>query len=187
MSSEQRRPKRVQSATARLTTADSPAPPTKERSLSAREAKELTKEIQESSTEIKKVFPRTGGVWRSYSWGRTSYNSDFGPKPEVERTKARPSSRTRLNNPHPNQVVGKKITFCIKHCSFLQSFLNWRIPVRLHGNKKVVAPSKSTVMDAKESFYDDYFDHTRNCMSTLHLLAEVINSLLQWEASTKMW
>ncbi|XP_065909797.1 uncharacterized protein [Dysidea avara] len=145
MSSEQRRIKRVQSATARLTSADNPAPPTKERSLSAREAKELTKEIQESSAEIKKVFPRTGGVWRSYSWGRTSYNSDFGPKPEVERTKVRPSSRTRLNNPHPNQ-----------------SFLQWRIPVRLHGNKKVVAPSKATVMDAKESFYDDYFDHTRN-------------------------
>ena len=85
--------------------AENPAPPTKERSLSAREAKELTKEIQESSAEIKKVFPRTGGAWRSYSWGRTSYNSDFGPKPEVKRTKARPSSRTRLNNPHPNQVL----------------------------------------------------------------------------------
>lgn len=146
MSGGERVIKRAKSATARLTSAKEPAPPTKERSLSAREVKELTRQAQESSAEIKKVFPRSGGIWKSYSWGRTSYSSDFGPKSgHFEPAKARPSSRTRRNNPHPNQ-----------------SFLQWRIPVRLHGNRNVVAPSKHTIRDAQESFYDDYLDHTRN-------------------------
>ena len=98
--------KRAKSATARLTSTGESAPPTKERSLSAREAKELTKRAQENSVEIKKVFPRSGGIWRSHTWGRTSYSSDFGPKSDrFEPAKARPSSRTRLNNPHPNEVT----------------------------------------------------------------------------------
>jgi len=105
MSGGERVVSRAKSATARLTSASEPAPPTKERSLSACEAKELTKRAQESSTEIKKVFSRPGGIWKSYSWGCTSYNSDFGPKPgRFEPAKARPSSRTRRNNPHPHQV-----------------------------------------------------------------------------------
>lgn len=106
MSGGERVIKRAKSATARLTSAKEPAPPTKERSLSAREVKELTRQAQESSAEIKKVFPRSGGIWKSYSWGRTSYSSDFGPKSgHFEPAKARPSSRTRRNNPHPNQVT----------------------------------------------------------------------------------
>ena len=106
MSGGERVIKRAKSATARLTSSGETAPPTRERSLSAREAKEHTKRVQESSDEIKKVFPRSGGIWKSYSWGRTSYNNDFGPKPgRFEPTKARPSSRTRFNNPHPNQVT----------------------------------------------------------------------------------
>lgn len=105
MSGGERVVKRAKSATARLTSASEPAPPTKERSPSAREAKELTKHAQEFSTEIKKVFSRSGGIWKSHSWGSTSYNSDFGPKPgRFEPAKARPSSRTRRNNPHPSQV-----------------------------------------------------------------------------------
>lgn len=113
--------KRAKSATARLTSAGEPAPPTKERSLSAREAKELTRHVQESSDEIKKVFPRSGGVWRSYSWGRTSYNSDFGPKHgRFDPAKARPSSRTRLNNPHPNKVT--QIDICSLHSNAIAEF-----------------------------------------------------------------
>lgn len=161
MSGGERVIKRVKSATARLTSAGEPAPPTRERSLSAHEAKEHTKLVQESSAEIKKVFPKSGGVWRSCSWGKTSYNSDFGPKTDrFEPAKARPSSRTRLNNPHPNQVTQTQP--CSSVITSLQSFLQWRIPVRLHGNRNVVAPSKDTIRDAQESFYDDYFDHTRN-------------------------
>ena len=43
-----------------------------------------------------------------------------------------------------------------------KSFLQWRIPVRLNGNRNVVAPSKDTIRDARERFYDDYFDNSRN-------------------------
>lgn len=161
MNGGERISKRAKSATARLTSTGESAPPTKERSLSAREAKELTKRAQESSVEIKKVFPRSGGIWRSNTWGRTSYSSDFGPKfDRFEPAKARPSSRTRLNNPHPNQVT--HTLYFTHQITPLKSFLQWRIPVRLHGNRNVVAPSKDTIRDAQESFYDDYTDNSRN-------------------------
>lgn len=57
----------------------------------------------------------------------------------------------------------------------LKSFLQWRIPVRLHGNRRVVAPSKDTIRDAQESFYDDYYDNSRNSKSAIIMINDSIN------------
>ena len=42
--------------------------------------------------------------WGSRVWGETSYKKDFAPKKTTQRPQPRPSSATRMNNPHPSKA-----------------------------------------------------------------------------------
>lgn len=65
----------------------------------------------QSAVEIKRQsvsLSADSSPWCSKVWGETSYHKDFPPKKPFP-NRVRPSSVTRMHNPHPSQVC----IFCV--------------------------------------------------------------------------
>ena len=54
--------------------------------------------------ETSDIFPRVVRGDLQPEWSITKYSEDFGPKKRVTPVPVRPTSPTRMNNPHPAKV-----------------------------------------------------------------------------------
>ena len=63
--------------------------------------------------------------WASKVWGETSYKRDYSPKRTTFPSKIRPTSATRMNNPHPSKVIGTV-------CMYYIQFISLKIVVHTH-------------------------------------------------------
>lgn len=89
--------------------------------------------------------------WASKVWGETSYKRDYSPKRTTFPTKVRPTSATRMNNPHPSKM-----------------FMIWKIPTRIHPHTRAVQVDQKFLKDIQEGFYQDYVSDENKTGGAMH-------------------
>ena len=93
---------RVRPHSAAVSTADRPASKNQSASRKLREKRVKSALESRREQEASAVFPE---VQRDPEWGVTKYSEDYGPKKRITPVPVRPSSPTRMNNPHPAKVL----------------------------------------------------------------------------------